>query len=323
MPLLEVNNLTTTFPMRGGILNRIQSRVHAVSDVSLHVDAGETLGIVGESGCGKSTLARTIVRLLNPDSGSIRFAGTDIGHLSQRALRPLRRDMQMIFQDPVSSLNPRMMVGNILAEPYLIHGMRSVKERRKKVAALLEQVGLSPEVATRYPHEFSGGQRQRIGIARAIALKPKLVICDEPVSALDVSVQGEIVNLLLDLQKDMGLSYIFIAHDLKVVAQMSHRIAVMYLGRIVETFPASRIQHVQHPYSQALMAAVPVPDPELRGTLRPIEGDVPSPIAPPPGCAFFPRCAYGQAGQCQGAVPPLDVCDGDAHRVACYFPQVS
>lgn len=318
MILLEVKNVSKKFPIRGGVFNKVKQNVHAVTDVSLTLKPGETLGVVGESGCGKTTLARMIVRLLQPDSGEINFAGTNIAKSSGAALKSMRRDMQMIFQDPFSSLNPRMPVGDLVAEPLIIHNVGKSSERTSRVNELLDLVGLPRSSAKLYPHEFSGGQRQRIGIARAIALQPKLIVCDEPVSALDVSVQGEILNLLLDLQERFGMSYLFIAHDIKVVAQISHRIAVMYLGKIMEVLPAEKILDSVHPYTRALLSAVPEPDPH--SDWRPLapEGDVPSPINPPFGCVFHPRCSYTQP-ECRSKVPVLEV-KRPQNIAACHFP---
>ncbi len=318
--LLHIEHLTKRFPIKAGVLARPVAWVHAVSDVSFDIAPGETLGIVGESGCGKSTLARLIVRLLRPDAGRITFAGTDLTPLSQRALRPLRRNIQMIFQDPFASLNPRMTVGETLAEPLHIHHIGSRRDRKDRVAELLELVGLGADVAIRYPHEFSGGQRQRIGIARAIAVNPKLIIADEPVSALDVSVRGEVLNLLLELQTRLGLSYLFIAHDMTVVAQMSHRIAVMYLGKIVELLPAENIFQACHPYTRALLSAVTEADPDKRQRMQPIVGDVPSPITPPLGCHFHPRCGYRQFPICREAAPTLER-KSNGHLAACHFAE--
>ena len=293
MSLLAVENLKIHFPVRGGVLRRAVATCKAVDGVSLTLEAGETLGLVGESGCGKTTLGKAIVRLLKPSAGSIRFDGQDISHASQHALRPQRRHLQMIFQDPAESLNPRHTVRDILEEPFLVQHLGSRDERRAWVAELLEKVGLKTEHADRFPFEFSGGQRQRIGIARAIALKPKLIVCDEPVSALDVSVQSQVLNLLLDLQRDMGLSYLFIAHGLDVVKHMSDRVAVMYLGKIVEMAPAEQLyRNPRHAYTRALLDAIPVPDPARRHKRQLLQGDVPSPINPPAGCAFGHRMQH-------------------------------
>lgn len=317
-PLLELRGVRTHFPIRGGLLGGEVARVHAVDGVDLQVAPGETLGLVGESGCGKSTLGRTILRLVDPTEGSILFDGRDITRLSQRALRPMRREMQMIFQDPYSSLNPRMRVGDIVGEPFAIHGIASGSERRRKVAELMERCGLRPDMADRHPHEFSGGQRQRIGIARALAVSPRLVVADEPISALDVSIQAQVINLLLDLQADLGLTYVFISHDLHAVEFIASRVAVMYLGRIVELAPAASLYEApKHPYTRALLTAVPSIDPARRHERAILQGDVPSPIRPPPGCAFHPRCP--DAGErCTRERPsPLPV--GDGHTAACFL----
>jgi len=283
-PLLEVERLRTWFPVRGGVFLTAKAVCKAVDDVSLSIAPGETVGLVGESGCGKSTLAKTVVRLLRPTGGAVRFEGTDLVPLPRRRLKPYRRQIQMIFQDPADSLNSRHSVGKILEEPFAIHDLGTAEERRRWVARLLDVVGLPASAADRFPFEFSGGQRQRIGIARAIALEPKLVLCDEPVSALDVSIQSQILNLLLDLQRDRGLSYLFISHDLAVVKHVSDRIAIMYLGRIVEEGSADAVYaSPRHPYTRALLAAVPVPDPRLRRPFEVVEGDVPTPIDPPSG----------------------------------------
>lgn len=292
-PLLSVNDLRVHFPVRGGVLHRQMGSVKAVDGVSLAIKPGETLGLVGESGCGKSTLGKAIVRLLKPTAGGIRFEGREISHLRQGRLRPLRRDFQMIFQDPVESLDPRMSVRALLTEPYQVHGLGNRAERKKWVDELLERVGLPAASAERYPFEFSGGQRQRIGIARALALKPKLIICDEPVSALDVSVQSQILNLLVELQKDFGLSYLFIAHNLSVVKHISDRVAVMYLGKIVELATAEAIyRDPRHAYTKALLSAIPSPDPTAQRKKILLEGDVPSPIDPPAGSAFGHRIKH-------------------------------
>ena len=319
--LVEVDGLTTHFPIRQGLLGRQIGAVHAVDGVSFSVRQGETLGLVGESGCGKSTLGRTIVRLLEPTSGDVRFEGRSIARLSSRELRPLRREMQMVFQDPYASLNPRKRVGSIIAAPMRIHGAGDSGERRRRVRELLDVVGLSPEHVNRYPHEFSGGQRQRIGVARALALRPKLIVADEPVSALDVSIQSQMLNLLEDLQEEFGLTYIFIAHDLGVVRHVSDRIAVIYLGKLVELSPAAELyERPIMPYTEALLSAVPIPDPDLseRRERIVLRGDVPSPNDPPTGCRFHPRCRYA-TDVCSAEEPPL-VDYGGGHLAACHHP---
>ncbi len=301
-PLLSAKDLCVHFPVRGGVLLRQTGAVRAVDGVSLDIAPGETLGLVGESGCGKSTLGKAIVRLLKPTSGSIHFERNDISHSNQRALRPLRRDFQMIFQDPAESLDPRMSVRSIIEEPFVIHGLGNRAERLKWVNDLLDRVGLPTTAAERYSFEFSGGQRQRIGIARALALKPKLIVCDEPVSALDVSVQSQILNLLVELQRDFGLSYLFIAHDLSVVKHVSDRVAVMYLGKIVELTIADAIyQNPRHSYTKALLSAIPSHDPKVTRKKILLEGDVPSPIDPPPGSAFGHRMNHPRYGETIGA----------------------
>jgi oligopeptide/dipeptide ABC transporter ATP-binding protein len=324
-PLIEVEHLTKRFVVRQGVFARRKSEVHAVEDVSLQVRRGETLGIVGESGCGKSTTARLMLRLLDPTSGTIRFEGRDITRLSQSELRPLRRQMQMIFQDPYASLNPRKTVGQIVGDPFAIHkASASHAETRRRVQELLEVVGLSPEHISRYPHEFSGGQRQRIGVARALALNPRVIVCDEPVSALDVSVQAQVLNLLRRLQDEFDLTYVFISHDLSVIRQISDRIAVMYLGRVVEISEAERLyEHPMHPYTAVLMSAVPRMTAEgMRRNRIIVGGDVPSPISPPAACVFHPRCPRFRPGTCDVQAPPLAPPPGDApdRAVACHFP---
>ncbi len=321
--LLRADHLKKYFPIKKGmLLQREIGRVHAVDDVSFDLRAGETLGLVGESGCGKSTLARCVARLHDITSGSLMFEGRDITRYSRRQLRPIRRDLQMVFQDPYASLNPRKRVGAIISDPLRIHNRGNRDQIRRRVLELLELVGLSAEHLNRYPHEFSGGQRQRIGVARALALNPRLVIADEPVSALDVSIRAQVINLLDDLQDELSLTYIFIAHDLGVVRHVSDRIAVMYLGKIVEISPAEELyQRPVHPYTEALLSAVPIPDPDLSAKRQQIvlEGDVPSPIAPPSGCRFHPRCRYATE-ICQQEEPALIQHGGPGHQAACHHP---
>jgi oligopeptide/dipeptide ABC transporter ATP-binding protein len=321
MTVLEVDGLFKEFPIRSGLLQRETGRVRAVQNVSLVIGRGETLALVGESGCGKTTVARCILRAMPPTAGAIRFSpqpGTavDLAPLSRRALRPLRRDIQMIFQDPYASLNPRMMVGDIIAEPLLVNGVPAA-QRRARVSELLDLVGLPGAARTRFPHAFSGGQRQRIGIARALALDPALVVADEPVSALDVSVQAQIINLLLDLQDRLRLSMLFVAHDLGVVRHVSDRVAVMYVGRIVETAPTAALYtRPRHPYTEALLAAVPKPDPALRDSASAPIGEIADPANPPSGCAFHPRCPYAEE-RCRLELPVLQEI-APAHWSACH-----
>ncbi len=317
-PVLQVHNLKKHFPVKKGLLRRTVGQVYAVDDVTFEIGEGETLGLVGESGCGKSTVARTVLRLIEPTAGTIRLDGHDVTRLGKGAMRPYRRQMQMIFQDPFSSLNPRMSAGDIVAEPLLVHGIAQSKVRREQVAALFDQVGLRRSQMSAFPHEFSGGQRQRISIARALALNPKLIVADEPVSALDVSIQAQVINLLMDLQREKRLSYLFIAHDLAVVEHISHRIAVMYLGKIVEYADKKTLFTApKHPYTEALLSAVPVPNPKLKRAKRLLQGDVPSPINPPPGCAFHTRCPYAEP-ICKTETPRLvEVSPG--HGVSCHL----
>ncbi|MCW5747829.1 MAG: dipeptide ABC transporter ATP-binding protein [Alphaproteobacteria bacterium] len=317
--LLEVRDLKKHFPIHKGVFSRVSGHVYAVDGVSFEIRKGETLGLVGESGCGKSTVGRTLLRLLEPTDGSIRIDGADITHLDRANLLPYRRRMQMIYQDPYASLNPRMSAGEIVGEPMTIHELGTPQERQEKVAALFERVGLRPEAAGNYPHEFSGGQRQRIGIARALAVGPDLIVGDEPVSALDVSIQAQIINLLMDLQDELKLSYLFVAHDLAVVEHISHRVAVMYLGRIVEmTDKQSLFEMPLHPYTEALLSAVPIPKASARGRKRVIlTGDVPSPINPPAGCHFHTRCPYAMP-RCKVDVPALrEIVPG--HVASCHL----
>jgi len=320
-PLLSVSDLKIWFPIATGIMQRTTGYVHAVDGVDLEVKAGETVGLVGESGCGKSTMGRAVIRLLEPTEGTIKFKGADISHIRGEKLRTLRRDMAMIFQDPYASLDPRQTVGDIIGEPIDIHGLAKGKERQDRIRELLRVVGMNPRYADRYPHEFSGGQRQRIGIARALAVEPTFIVCDEPISALDVSIQAQIINLLENLQSKFNLTYLFIAHDLSVVKHISNRIAVMYLGKIMEVAPAGQLyRHPRHPYTGSLMSAIPIPDPaiELLRERFILQGDVPSPVNPPSGCRFRTRCPRARE-HCAEAVPPLEAF-GAEQRAACFYP---
>jgi oligopeptide transport system ATP-binding protein len=324
--LVATERLAKYFPVRGGWLSREQKFVRAVDDVSLRVRRGQTMGLVGESGCGKSTLGRLILRLIDPTFGRVVYDGRDLVPLRQSALRPLRRKMQIIFQDPYSSLNPRMTVRQIVGEAIQIHKLAKARaDEDRRIEELLEKVGLRKEAMNRYPHEFSGGQRQRIGIARALAVEPEFIVCDEPISALDVSIQAQIVNLLQDLQEQLGLTYLFISHDLKIVEHVSHRVAVMYLGRIVEQAHAADLyREPLHPYTRALMSAVPSLDPKHRKLRVLLEGDMPSAIDPPPGCAFHPRCPRAEKGKCNVDMPLLaELEKGSGHRVACWHPHTA
>jgi len=321
--LVATDRVSKFFPVKAGFFGSGSQLVRAVDGVSVRVRRKETLGLVGESGCGKSTLGRIMLRLIEPNYGRVIYDGRDILPLSQAQMRPLRRKMQVIFQDPYSSLNPRMTVRDIVGEAIRIHKLAATKkDEEARVAELLTKVGLRPEAMNRYPHEFSGGQRQRIGIARALAVEPEFIVCDEPISALDVSIQAQIVNLLSDLQDELGVAYLFISHDLKIVEHMSHRVAVMYMGKIVEQGPAEALYcESRHPYTRALLSAAPTLDPERRKLRVLLEGDAPSPIDPPPGCTFHPRCPRKIPGTCDREVPPLaETTQGSGHKVACFNP---
>jgi oligopeptide/dipeptide ABC transporter ATP-binding protein len=317
-PVLEVEGLTKHFPVRKGLLRRTVGHVYAVDDVSFTIGAGETLGLVGESGCGKTTVGRAILRLIEPTAGAIRLDGHDVTHLGKAEMRPFRRQVQIIFQDPFSSLNPRKRAGDIVGEPLKVHGVLAKGARRERVAALFERVGLRRAQMDNFPHQFSGGQRQRIGVARALALNPKLIIGDEPVSALDVSIQAQVINLLEDLQEQFGLTYLFIAHDLSVVEHISTRVAVMYLGRVVEIAPARDLyDNPLHPYTEALLPAVPMPDPTVKRQRIMLQGDVPNPIRPPSGCHFHTRCPIARP-DCAQRVPELRE-SKPGHWVSCHY----
>jgi len=319
--LLQVRDLRKHYPVRRGLLGRAVAKVHAVDGISFSIAAGETLGLVGESGCGKSTAGKTILRLVDPTAGTIEWRGQRIDALGRAAMRPIRRELQAVFQDPYSSLNPRLRAADIVAEPLRNYERLGAAAQREKVAWLFDKVGLRPDQMVKFPHEFSGGQRQRLGIARALALRPKLIVCDEPVSALDVSVQAQVINLLGDLQAEFGMSYLFVAHDLAVVEHISHRVAVMYLGKIVElTDKQTLFRDPQHPYTEALLSAVPVPDPGAKRKRIILQGDVPSPITPPPGCRFHTRCPYAEE-RCRREEPAMkEVRPG--HLVACHLRDV-
>jgi len=323
--LVEVDDLKVHFPIRAGIFKTVRGTVKAVDGVTFEVKRGETLGLVGESGCGKSTIGRAMIRLREPTDGTVRFDGVDLTSLNTGALRKMRRRMQIIFQDPYGSLDPRMTVGSIVSEPIETHHLASGAAKKERVAELLRLVGLDPKYVSRYPHEFSGGQRQRIGVARALAVEPEFIVCDEPISALDVSIQAQVLNLLTDLRSRLGLTYLFVAHDLSVVKHISDRVAVMYLGKVVEIGPPDQLYSAPgHPYSRALLSAVPVPDPVSERKRRRVilKGDVPSPVNPPPGCRFHTRCwlyeRLGKPENCRTIDPPLEVLEG-SHRAACHY----
>src|SRR5438094_4819419 len=320
-PLVSVSDLKVWFPVASGVMQRTVGQVHAVDGVDLEIKAGETVGLVGESGCGKSTLGRTVIRLIKPTGGMVRFKGEDITRIRGEHLRGLRREMAMIFQDPYASLDPRQTVGDIIAEPIDVHGLAKGKERQDRIRELLRVVGMNPRFADRYPHEFSGGQRQRIGIARALAVEPTFIVCDEPISALDVSIQAQIINLLENLQSKFKLTYLFIAHDLSVVKHISNRVAVMYLGKIMEVAPGQQLyRRPRHPYTGSLLSAIPIPDPqiELQRKRLIVEGDVASPVNPPSGCRFRTRCPRARE-HCAEEVPPLESF-GEEHKAACFYP---
>ncbi len=318
-PLVEVRKLSKRFPLRKGLFGRVSGYVHAVDDVSFTLNSGETLGLVGESGCGKSTTGKTLLKLLEPDDGSILVEGTDITHFDRRRMAPVRRNLQIVFQDPYSSINPRMTAGSYVAEPLHIHGLAPRREIGARIAELFRQVGLRPDQMRRYPHEFSGGQRQRLAVARALSLSPKLIVADEAVSALDVSIQASVINLMRDLQRNLGLAYLFISHDIGVVEHVSHRIAVMYLGKLVELADRRTLfTSPQHPYTEALLAAVPIPNPRMRrGRRQLLSGDVPSPINPPSGCRFHTRCPIAEE-RCRRESPILRRA-ASGHHVACHL----
>lgn len=328
MPLLEVEDLKKHFPVRGGVLSRVQELVRAVDGVSFKLDRGRTLGLVGESGCGKTTVGRTLLRLIPPTSGKVTFKGKSVFDLPRQEIRSLRRDMQIIFQDPYASLNPRMTVGSIIGEPLRVHGLARGAELRERVGQLIEKVGFSREIGSRYPHEFSGGQRQRIGVARALALEPDLIVCDEPTSALDVSIRAQVINLLDDLQQNHDISYLMISHDLAVVRHISHEVAVMYLGKIVEQAPTENLfRHPRHPYTRVLLSAIPVPNPSrTRERVVALDDEIPSPINIPSGCAFHPRCPLyalkNKPVECREQVPQLRPIGDDASAVvSCHFAE--